>query len=145
MENRQLIKTFKKEPLQEFTLFHGVFLSFFGFMHIHFPTLFVLDIFIVLYFVSSRMGSVIKVYKQCLLCYNPLYFWKPKKLFYFKKIEKITLSHNGSEYGTLQNMRIHHMNGKAYDYSIRSNQAEEFKNILLNLGIRVIVENYRVF
>ena len=145
MAEAKLIKIFKKKSWKEFVMFHGSVLTLFAFLPIYFPTVFALDIFVALFFVSSTAGSVIKVYKDYLICYNPIYFWKPKKLFYFNKIEKIIISYRDSEYGSLQTLQIHHVNGKEFEYGIRSSQVDEFKNILLNLGVRVTVENYRVF
>ena len=133
MQDVNLIRIFKKKSWVRFVMAQLAILTF---IIPCFPMLLPLDLFIVAFFVVLPQLSVIKVYKEYLLCYNPIFFWKPKKLFLYNKIEKVIISHGRTEF-SYNTAQIHHINGKVFKYAIQENQTVEFKSALKNQGLKV--------
>ena len=85
--------------------------------------------------------STFYIYEKYMICNNPLFFWNYKKLFYYHKIEYISIYNIADVYG----FKVHLLNGKTYTYRVDINQAEELINLLRKFGVKISIEvhNYQ--
>ena len=152
MKNSKLVKVYKKHSLREkvigrVALVLGSFVTLFlileDFPTELFTTLSVLVCGIFLLLQNMTNHSTIQLHENYMICHNPFFFWKYKKLFYYVKIDYISIYRVSSDeaYGT----KVYLLDGQVFSYRVDVEQVDDFVRTLRKLNVRVSIDirNYQ--